>query len=229
MGPYKRQYVRQTGPVVNNWVVITTHNRHDMLHDLLADVPRDRTVIVDHRSEPRIREHVKHVIRCDCEPNISHLWNLGLDVVDAYAHNTDYTVTVLNDDLRIPPGTLEALHETVFEKDVDAAFPDVHKTLPPGAVGILNESGPHNLHYRMTGYCFTLRGDARYRADESLVWWYGDDDLEWRAADGRGVARVGGLTVEHLTPNASLNDSVLVEQTGRDRVTFIEKWGEPPW
>lgn len=214
-----------------NWVVVTTHNRHAMLDDLLSDLPRAQTVIVDHRSDPPI-EHseVARVIRCDCDPNISHLWNLGINWVAGHARGTPYTVTVINDDLRVPPGTLPSLASALHRTNTQIAFPDVHGLLKPGEIAVRQgEPGPHNLFHRMTGYCFMLRGDGDLRADESLVWWYGDDDLEWRAEARLGTVRVGGAKVEHLSPNASMADPALAAQAVRDRDTFIAKWGVPPW
>lgn len=215
---------------MNIWTVVTTHDRHDMLHDLLTDVDRDKTVIVDHGSTPPIQQQVHRVIRCDCPPNISHLWNLGLNWVDAYARHEPYYVAILNDDLRLPDGTLAAIADAMDTTGAVCGFPDVHNLLKPGQVDVRTEPGPVNLFTRMTGFCFMLRGDAHIRADERLVWWYGDDDIEWRAADAGGVARVGGVTVQHLSPNGSTSADIgLAEQTVKDRDTFIQKWGRPPW
>ena len=217
--------------MVNNWVVVTTHNRHAMLDDLLSDLPRERTVIVDHRSDPPI-EHssVAHVIRCDCDPNISHLWNLGINWVASANRPVEFTVTVINDDLRIPPGTLDTLATALELTRAEIAFPDVPGFLKGGQFAVRQgDPGPHNLFHRMTGYAFTLAGDTALRADESLVWWYGDDDLEWRAESSRGTVRVGGATVQHLSPNGSMADPALAAQAIKDRDTFVAKWGHPPW
>lgn len=214
---------------MNLWTVVTTHQRHAWLHDLLDDVDRYRTVIVDHQSDPPITEPCARVIRCDCPPNISHLWNLGLNWVDMVARGEPYFVAVLNDDLRIPAGTLETIVEGMEATGAVCGFPDVHGLLRAGRTDVRTEPGPVNLFTRMTGFCFILRGEANLRADERLVWWYGDDDLEWRAAASGGVVRVGGVTVQHLSPNGSLGDTGLAEQTVADRDTFIAKWGKPPW
>jgi len=220
--------------MVNTWTLITTHNRHDMLGDLLTDVDRDRTVIVDHRSDPPVVQRCAGVIRCDCAPNISHLWNLGLNRIDTLNRESEggdvpFNVLVCNDDLRIPAGTIPALAAALRAEDATVAYPDVHALLRPGRTETHNVPGPYNLFTRMTGFCFMLRGERGIRADERLVWWYGDDDIEWRAALTGGAVRVGGVTVQHLSPNGSLTDPELVAQTARDRETFIEKWNRAPW
>lgn len=230
MAPPWGQHKRKAGPVVNVWTVVTTHDRHGMLAALLTDLNPEHTVIVDHASTPPVIADVARVIRCDCTPNISHLWNLGLNYVDSRARGTGYFVAVLNDDLRIPPGTLEGLAEALDDTGAAVAFPDVHGLLRPGQTDVRTKPGPVNLFTRMTGFCFMLRGSIGLRADEELVWWYGDDDLEWRAAERGGTVRVGGVTVEHLSPNGSVATDVgLAEQTVLDRATFVAKWGNPPW
>lgn len=230
MVPQLGEHLRIAWPVVNVWTVVTTHNRHGMLAALLTDLDPARTVIVDHASTPNVIADVNKVIRCDCPPNISHLWNLGLDYVTSQVHGSEVFVAVVNDDLRIPPFTLPGLADGLDDTGATIAFPDVHKLLRPGQTDVRMKSGPVNLFTRMTGFCFMLRGSVGLRADEDFVWWYGDDDLEWRAAEQGGVARVGGLTVHHLSPNESVDTDVgLAEQTVSDRATFVAKWGIPPW
>ena len=221
---------------VEIWTVVLTHNRHEellnLLTDLSADIPVDHMVVVDHASEPPIKtagENIR-VIRDEGPANISRLWNIGLDAVDDRAWSEDYHVAVLNDDLRVPKGTLPALSAALVKHKATIAFPDQHHTLRLGRVAVARTRGPYNLFYRMAGYCWMLNGASGLRLDEDLVFWYGDDDLEWRAAERGGVVRVGGVSVDHLDPSGSVNRSPeLARQTGLDRDTFIGKWGEPPW
>lgn len=223
--------------MVNVWAVIATKDRPFELHGLLSDLPDpNKVVIVDNGSMPGVRQYAGSVMvarsvlcRPMIQPNLSKLWNDGLDEADRLATGP-YEVAVLNDDLRVPPGTLEMLAEALRLYDAAAAFPDVFGELRPGQVDILHEAKPHNLFHRMTGYCFMLKGELGLRLDERFRWWYGDDDLEWRAAQHGGVARVGGVTVEHLHPNESTHYSPeLTEQTRLDRAAFVEKWGLEPW
>lgn len=212
------------------WAVIPTRDRPGELAGLLSDLDPARTVIVDNGSEPPVRANVASLIRdLGDPPSISALWNTGLDRVAALAQGP-YDVAVLNDDLRIPAGTLEAVSAAMRAHGCAAAFPDAHHMLAPGAVDVLTEPGPHNLFHRMTGYCFVLRGEDGLRADETMRWWYSDDDLEWRAAQAGGVARVGVATpVTHLHPNVSTGRPELAAQAAQDRARFVAKWGTPPW
>lgn len=215
--------------MVDTWTVITTHNRHTELAALLSDIDPEFTIVVDNRSDPPVDVNVRGVIYADIEPNISRLWNLGLDDVTYLARGV-HNVAILNDDLRMEPDLLPRLAGVLREQEAAIAFPDTHGILKPGEVDFLTQARPHNLFYRMTGFCFMLRGELNMRADESLVWWYGDDDLEWRAATNGGVARVGGGGLTHLHPNESVTvNAQLAEQAAKDRETFIAKWGQPPW
>lgn len=225
--------------MVNVWVVIATKDRQAELNGLLSDLPDPggRAVVVDNGSDPPVQQYagrtrvIRSLLRIVQDPpNLSALWNAGLDEADRLAEGP-YEVAVLNDDLRVPEGTLEALAEALRLHDAAAAFPDVSGQLKAGHVEVLREAKPHNLWHRMTGYCFLLRGELGLRLDERFRWWAGDDDLEWRAATMGGVARVGGLTVEHLHPNGSTHASpVLTAQAHLDLEEFGRKWnGVMPW
>lgn len=215
------------------WAVIATKDRPVELFDLLSDLDPAHTVIVDNGSTPAVPAGLAAaVLRIDDDPpNLSALWNAGLDEVARRVEpNTPYEVAILNDDLRIPAGTLPALAAALRLHHAAIAFPDVHGLLKAGQVHMLRTAAPHNLFHRMTGYCFLLAGELGLRLDERFRWWAGDDDIEWRAATRGGVLRVGGLTVHHLHPNSSTNGNpVLSEQANLDLQTFEDKWGVRPW
>lgn len=216
--------------MTETWAVIPTRNRPELLRALIESLEPSRTVVVDNGDNPWITELGARRIKIDRDPaNISRWWNIGLDAVAEMAGDV-YDVAVLNDDLRLPAGTLDVLSQAIRTNDAAASFPDMHNGLALGQQDVLRVGAPHNLFHRMSGFCFMLRGEQGLRADEELVWWYGDDDLEWRAAQSGGVVRVGGLAVEHLMPNHSTaTDPALSAQTALDRATFVAKWGHPPW
>lgn len=158
------------------------------------------------------------------DKNISTWWNMGLNLAEflAYDHGMyDYTVAVLNDDIVIKSGFVRRLSDAIFQHDAAAAAPDVWGwqrdrlyTEPAGSP--------------MPGFAFALRGSKQLRADESLKWWYGDNDLSWQAMQAGGLVTVAKLPLQHLYPN-STTVGALAEQAGRDRETFIAKWGRAPW
>jgi hypothetical protein len=91
------------------------------------------------------------------------------------------------------------------------------------------QAGPVDMRTRITGYAYLLRGEAGLRLDESMAWWYSDDDLDWRAREQGGALLVPGHPVEHRAPNGSMYERPeLHDQAVRDRTTFITKWGKAP-
>jgi hypothetical protein len=161
--------------------------------------------------------------------NIQRWWNIGLDTVQLLAEasgHDQWNVLVLNDDVICPPGTVSRLSEALREYNAVAAYPNQHDELK--AVYRLAEPIP--LHRRMTGYAFLLDGTWGLRADEDFVWWFGDDDLFWRANELGGSVLVPGCRVVHQFPDGWQSKyPELVAQTPLDRETFVRKWGKAPW
>lgn len=145
--------------------------------------------------------------------NISRWWNLGLDEVP---DGSD--VLILNDDTVMYPGSVDALATGLRSSGASLAFPGTClRRLSPG--------DPE----RITGWCFMLSSRSRLRADESLVWWYGDNDLDWRARQEHGSVTVPWIAHDHLDPNGYTNRvPSLAAQTSVDRQTFFDKWGHLP-
>jgi hypothetical protein len=164
-------------------------------------------------------------------PNISRWWNFGLNYIKMVEGPKEHVVAILNDDLVIPSGFVTDLAGVILETNAAAAYPDQHGHFLTGEPHVLvhTKAEPVSIYTRMCGYAFALRGSLNLRADETLQWWYGDDDLDWRARQAGGSVLVGGLKVQHLRPNES-TVGALAEQAGRDRQTFADKWGgRTPW
>lgn len=215
---------------MNHWAVIPSRNRGVCLANLVSQLLASdvHVVVVDNGYErPWHHPHKNvHVIRhIEDPPNISRLWNLGLHRVASFEETEDYIVAVLNDDLEVPALFVQTLGYVIDRYDAAAAFPDVNMR---GHDVVLRSPGPVPLSDRLTGFAFALRGRAGIFADETLAWWYGDDDIDWTARQRGGSVLVGGLQVRHLHPNET-TVGVLAEQAGRDRQTFVTKWGKTPW
>jgi GT2 family glycosyltransferase len=217
--------------------VIPTRDRHDMLADCINSVVDqvDRVIVIDNLSDPPIDPEPWHgkvgVVAIPIDPpNISALWNVGLALADAAAHAEQadrWDIAVLNSDVVIPLGWIDGLSTAMRSGPAVLAYPDQHG----GRRRILHtKAEPVDLRTRITGYAYLLRGEAGLRLDETLAWWYGDDDLDWTARECGGAILVPGLAVEHRCPNGSMYERPeLQEQAGRDRETFARKWGRTPW
>lgn len=227
--------------MMNLWAVIPSKNRMKTLVPLVEQLLADnvKVVIIDNGYE---QEELRQLPASaslymqwmhEDPPNISKLWNAGLDWVAEMnaplGAENEYFVAVLNDDIIVPPEFVQRLAVFMETQDAAAAYPDQHDYFI-GQPGCLKHTTAETLSMftRLCGYAFALRGSLNLRADETLKWWYGDDDLFWRANLQGGSVLVGGLKVEHLSPN-STTVGKLAEQAGLDRQTFIDKWGRAPW
>lgn len=216
--------------MTNYWAVIPSCCRETELRELTSRLLEDdvSVVIIDtglpfpFGSEMMTYPGV-HLI-CDgyAPKNISRWWNTGLRYVSEQEMGNagDYVVAVLNDDVVVPRDFVKSLG-FALEDGVAVAVPDVYN-VGYRRVTSLND-GP-----RMPGFAFAMRGDNLIFADETLQWWYGDNDIDWQARGRGGVVFVPGVNIQHIYPN-STTVGELAEQAGRDRETFVAKWGRAPW
>lgn len=155
--------------------------------------------------------------------NISRWWNLGLNAVESLCADKQvdrWNVLVLNDDVIMAPDSVAVLAAGLRRHEgAQLAFCGPQERL-------LREPGPD----RITGWCFMLRGEGGLRADEELVWWAGDNSVDWTARLRGGSVIVPGVEHTHLYPNGyTVADPKLSQQAGRDMERFVEKWGRPAW
>lgn len=223
------------------YVVIPTRDRHDMLYNCIESLFGEEEennpceiIVVDNLSDPPIKTHRANmsVMRCNNDPpNISRLWNMGIDVSRIYARQgiqPEFNIAVLNSDVICPPGWLAGMDDGLRKYNATLAYPDQHGSLNAPIKHVSAE--PISLYERITGFAWMLRGETGIRLNEDLVWWYGDDDLDWRCRELGGAVMLPNLAVEHLDPNGSMNRRTeLSVQAGKDRATFQEIWGNTPW
>lgn len=167
------------------WVVIPTRDDHPELLAALVDgcgVPRERIVLVNTGDHPVSRYRTR-VVTDRGQVNIQRWWNRGIDYAEAMGATH---VAVLNDDVRLAPGSLARMMRALADADATLAWAD---------------SG------RMTGWAWLLRLDRGVRPDERFRWWYGDNDLHDRATVNGGVAYTPDSGVEHVHPNEATSAS----------------------
>jgi hypothetical protein len=226
--------VEQPAPktwTVPRYAVIPTHNRPELLTALVASLGNqcDHIVVLDNASEPPVDvEQLRkaadipvEVIRDEEQPpHLSRFWNVMLDEVSdqakAAGHDA-YDVAVFNDDSILPAGWYDACSNGLREHKT-AVIAHTTPTTPTLLTAL--HLDPSN---RMTPHAFVVRGEAGLRADESMHWWYFDDDLSWQARLAGGVLSVPGPNVVNARAN-STTVGVLAEQAQRDQATFMQKW-----
>jgi hypothetical protein len=226
--------------VIHVHAVITTHDRPEDLRDCVAAIaPQVHYVyVIDNASDPpaRVSNDIDLMIRDPQQPpNLSRLWNVGIDMSRSFATAclaTRWDTLVLNDDFVAGPHFVERLQNALRSDHAVVASPATTSNRSgPERVDVYEEVGTlRDLSTRMAGFAFMLRGESLLRADESLRWWYGDDDIAQQACATGGRVVVHGLSWEHRRPDSStVANPLLAEQAGRDRATFETKWGFRPW
>lgn len=229
--------------------VVATHNRPAELARLIAAVaPQcDHIVIVDNASDPPVPRYeiadwpagrsgepmscwVKVVHDDEQPPNLSRLWNVGIDIAyRLHRRTSEFDVAVLNDDAIPPPGWWDAVSGAMRRLGAAAGCADPFRdTLPAGAAVVYGADAPMSVTTRLAGWAFILRGELGLRADERLRWWCGDDLLSLQARERGGLVHVSGFPVPNTGANSSTT-GVLAEQAGRDMQTFVDICGRRPW
>jgi hypothetical protein len=88
---------------------------------------------------------------------------------------------------------------------------------------------PFERSRRMAPHAFVVRGEVGLRSDESMRFWFFDDDFSREAIKAGGVLAVPGpVVINSLATESTRGNPVLIEQTERDRETFVAKWGGTP-
>lgn len=218
----------------------------------------DETYVIWTAPDTEVPDEIRdlaHIVRAPGkEKNISAWWNTGLALAAthaAYAGHSEWNTLVMNDDV-IAPAHLTTVLDVAMRSDQENVptgpddvighmraerhrlFPGVRPTLVyPNAFDdrwVLNtRPGPVDLHTRITGWCFMLRGEDWLMCDPLFRWWYGDDDLDWSARLRGGALCVPGCAVTHLYPGQLTSESAeLTSQTHTDREAFALKWAGVP-
>lgn len=224
---------------VGRYAVVTTHNRPAELATCVAAVgPQvDTIIVVDNASDPPARETllvpgapmtrygVVVLDYPDWPPNLSAMWNVGLDAAAEYARAATHgawDVAVLNDDAVVPDGWYEACSAAM------RAGPAVVGCSGPVAAPLLKTEPDRELHTRMCPWAFVTRGEAGLRTDETIRFWWFDTDWDFRARQAGGVVLIPGYPTQNTLAN-STTVGELAGQAGRDGETFAAKWGQRPW
>lgn len=188
------------------WLTIPTGKPRGYLQDIIKDsqIPLDQIVIV-HTLESEPIEGVRNV--WDLDPhNIQRWWNTGIDI--ARANGGDY-IAVLNDDVILKDDPINTIAQAMRDNDAILGYPHPH-------------SG--NGLTRTAGYCWVLDLKSDLRTDETLRWYFGDDDILLQAlAIGKVINVPADVHHLHGVENTS-NNQYLINLARIDQVYFKEKW-----
>jgi tetratricopeptide (TPR) repeat protein len=161
---------------------------------------------------------------------IQVMWNLGMRSGSEHNH-----IMFLNDDVALEQNTIGTLCSQLNDDEtIGLICPNYDGRAISGETQDTYGTcrGRYDGTGGIAGFCMTLRSDLRrrWRFDERMKWWYGDDDLV------RWVSEVSGKrTVISARANCSSNSSWTVtndppknfaQLVEMDRKVFCSKWGE---
>jgi hypothetical protein len=224
---------------VPRYAIIPTHNRPGRLSALVASLGDQCDVIevLDNASAPPVdQKHLQSSVPEGCTvyvvrdeeqpPNLARFWNVMFDHI-AERNRNDYRrrgdvwdVAVFNDDSVVPAGWYNTVATALREHETAVVAHTGDSPIP--APDLLTDFNFARSR-RMAPHGFVVRGEAGLRADESMRWWYFDDDFCRQAIRAGGVLGVPGPVVVNAQANQSTS-GVLVEQAEKDRATFEAKW-----
>jgi hypothetical protein len=163
-------------------------------------------------------------------PNISRMWNIGIDIALKVAEPGPTRIAVICDDTVIPAGWFDAVVAAMAETGAVVGCSDPFGYMPPGTMRLKTEPD-RAIMERMPGPAWILDPASPVRPDETLPFWWGDTDVDWTARKNGGMVMVGGYPVPNLRPNeAVVTRPELAEQAGRDGARFAQKWNcDRPW
>lgn len=226
--------------MVRTIVIIPTISQLDRLRKLVNTIKGDKSVsdivIYDngHPEENRMiikswmyNPKIKYIEAY--KKSIYELWNMGWQ----YAKQLGtVNVAILNDDIRIMPGTLDMLGEFLRTDPTLAAvcpdytmkIGDIKREIIP--VYVTSTFG----HNGLAGFCFMLKAELPIPyIDETFQWWYGDDDLVKQIElAGYKMARIEGIPIEHDHGSSSrlVDQDLLMQKKIADKDYFNKKYGE---
>lgn len=184
----------------NRFVVIPTRFNRPTLPPLIEACRQVATVVLVHTEPGHVP--VRGTVKVDDSDSLSiqHWWNAGLD------RCTGPTL-VLNDDIVATPVHLQELFDALDTADL--VYVAGHRIGHPTP---------------LTGWCYGLHPN-KIRPSNDFQWWYGDDDLYYRALrDGLTVSSVDVPGIEHDRGEAAFENPVHAAMVQQDHDLFVERW-----
>lgn len=215
---------------VPTYAVIPTYQRWGWLYDCIGSLHNqvEHFIVLDNNDvEMQPGEYLPKttvVPYAKRPPNISEMWNIGIDFFST-VEDTEWNILIVNDDVVCPDNLVFTLETALRDSSAALAYPNQFTD-----EAILHTvAKPTPFEKKIAGFCFMLRGEQGLRLDESLVWWFGDDDLDWTCRQLGGSYMVPGCRVEHRDPDGNTKrNPLLTAQAVRDQARFKQKWGRIP-
>jgi hypothetical protein len=224
---------------MQRFAIILTHNRPELLRQTWEAIgPQvDMVIIIDNASDPPVDATSLHasswktaVIQIpDQPPNISRMWNQGIDALMALVEpREEARIAILCDDAPPPAGWFDAVTAAMAETGAVVGC-----SAPEGFTfgGMRVKTEPDSkLMERMPGWAWILDPVSPVRPDESMLLWWADTSVDWDARKAGGMVMIGSHPVPNILPSGFMaTHPELIAQAGQDGLAFAAKWGFRPW
>jgi len=183
------------------YAIIPTGSRPLEYSNVLNWCDKNNITSITIATSDQAKQYSKGITIESNDLNISKWWNMGLDL--AKSQNADIAL-ILNDDVILPDNWLDQITEQ----------------LSKGYSGVSGNRQSSNS--KIAGYAFGLNLKDNIRADENLVWWYGDDDIQKQCEAKNGFYIIPGLNVKNLY--AFSTNHTFREQINKDSDYFYRKY-----
>jgi GT2 family glycosyltransferase len=221
---------------VPTYVVVPVRDRLELTRALVGDLVcqggHDGLFVFDNGSTDGTacwlaREHARGtLVAVDAAGWTLHrMWNAGIRL--ARERDPACNIAILNNDLRLGPDFCRRLAAALrSEPDLVAVSPNYDGRPIDGVVHVTSTFKNGGL----AGFAYMVRGEAfdHIAIDETLRWWYGDDDLVAQiAACGGRVGVTGATTVEHVNGGSQTITYTreVVYDLEHDLLHMLAKWG----
>jgi len=157
---------------------------------------------------------------------IHAMWNAGM----ALAADNDH-ILLINDDVILGTSVVSSLASFLCENDnVGLVCPHYANTpVQPDIETTTTCRGRYDGTGGMAGFCMMIANDLvpLWRFDETMKWWYGDDDLvNWVISQGRKCMITDKATCHHAHSQTIDNDppANFAATVNNDRLIYERKW-----
>lgn len=150
------------------------------------------------------------------EYNVSAMWNIGYDLIEADAGGEPYVVFTLNDDALPAPDWCDRLLAGLGDNVGGSGF----------------RHGPNRKPKAIAGHGFVFRSGFGIRADPDFRNYYSDDAVQKRCERAGGFVVVpGAVCVNRLADQNTQGSRVLQRWNREDWPVFKSRYGMPtePW
>jgi hypothetical protein len=167
---------------------------------------------------------------------VHFIWQPGETIYRAWneciqlAGSAGVRALILNDDVRIAPGTSAYMAACLDKSGAGVAGTDPtvgsRAVIPDAMVG--ERVRGTFRHGGITGNAFMIDPGVDWPhtlVHPDFVWWFGDDDLMFRVEKRATLCRCIGLGVEHIGGASSAAHPVVLESVERDRELLRALWG----